>query len=141
MHKRCKGEGKSYTIFCSKKTDCQTGKSNPQPAALEGGSNSGYQYRCGLYSYHYTNGLLLESKIQTVYNRNTRRRTIKVYAGIVMLAFCISAQAKCERKTSATSTPGIEHTPSHARGVRVSAVPIAACEMSVDVVKKYPDST
>ena len=51
-------------------------------------------------SYRYTNGLLAESKIQTVYNRNTRRRNIKVYAGIATLTFVreTSAEAKKAQK-------------------------------------------
>ena len=44
--------------------------------------------------HHYTNGLLVESKIQMVYNRNTRRLTIKIYAGIVTLAFAREPGAK-----------------------------------------------
>ena len=41
LHKRCKGEGKSYRISWPKKTNCQTGASSQQPPALEGGSNPG----------------------------------------------------------------------------------------------------
>ena len=76
-------------------------------------------------SYRYTNGLLAELKIQTVYDRNTRRRTIKVYAGIATLAFAREPSAKAKKcKNDVTDTPGIEHAPSHGRGVRVSVVPI-----------------
>ena len=45
----------------------------------------------------YTNGLLLELKIQTVYDRNTRRRTIKVYAGIATLTFAREPSAKANK--------------------------------------------
>ena len=48
-------------------------------------------------SFRYTNGLLAEFKIQTVYNRNTRRRTIKVYAGIATLAFAREPSAKAKK--------------------------------------------
>ena len=63
-------------------------------------------------------------KIQTVYDCNTRRRTIKVYAGIATLDFARRRAQK--QKNGATDTPEIEHTASRARGVRVSAVPIVA---------------
>ena len=43
-----------------------------------------------------TNRLLAELKIRTVYKRNTRRRTIKVYAGIAMLAFAREPSAKAK---------------------------------------------
>ena len=49
------------------------------------------------YPYHYTNVLLAESTIQTVYNRNTRRLTIKIYAGIVTLAFAREPNAKAKK--------------------------------------------
>ena len=72
----------------------------------------------------YTIGLLAESKIQTVYDRNTRRRTTKDYAGIA---------AERESRKSATDLTGIEHTPSHARGVRVSASPSELMEIAVNI--------
>ena len=62
--------------------------------------------------------------MQTIYNRNARKLTIKIYAGIAVLAFAGESSAKA--KKNATVTTGIEHTPSHACGVRVSAVPIGA---------------
>ena len=45
----------------------------------------------------YTNGLLAGSKIQTVYDRNTRRRTMKVYAGVATLAFAREPSAKARK--------------------------------------------
>ena len=60
-------------------------------------------------------------KVQTLYERNTRRRTIKVYAGIATLAFAREPSVKA--KESITVSTGIEHTTSHARAVRASAVP------------------
>ena len=85
-------------------------------------------------SCRYTNGLLAESKIQTVYNRNTRRRNIKVYAGIATLALAHRPSAKAkECKKSATVTTGIEHAPSHARGVRVSGANQSLLELSVNI--------
>ena len=62
----------------------------------------------------------MESKIQTVYDRNMRRCTIKVYAVIATLAFAREPSAKA--KNSITDMSGIEHTTSHACAVRVSAV-------------------
>ena len=73
-------------------------------------------------SYRYTNTLLTESTIQTVYKRNTRRCTIKIYAGTTTRASLARKQEKC--KNNITDTPGIKHAPSHACGVRVSAVPV-----------------
>ena len=52
-----------------------------------------------------------------------RRLTTKIYAAIATLAFAREPSAKVK---NATVTTGIEHTSSHARGVRVSAVPIGA---------------
>ena len=53
------------------------------------------------WPFRYTNELLAELKIQTVYDRNTRRRTIKLYAGIDTLVFAHepSAKAKISAKT------------------------------------------
>ena len=48
-------------------------------------------------SYRYTNGLLEELKIQTLYERSTRRRTIEVYAGIDTLAFAREPSAKAKK--------------------------------------------
>ena len=79
----------------------------------------------------YTNELLAESKIQTVYIHNTRSLTIKIYAGITTLVFARKPSAKA--KKNATATTGIEHTHSHECGVCVSAVPIAACKISVNI--------
>ena len=64
------------------------------------------------------------TKIQTVYNCNTRRRTVKVYAGVAMLIFAREPSAKA--KNGVMDTSGIEHAPLHARGVHVSAVPMAS---------------
>ena len=47
-------------------------------------------------SCRYTNWLLVELEIQTLYARNTRRRTIKVYAGIATLEFARKASAKAK---------------------------------------------
>ena len=80
----------------------------------------------------YTNGLLAESNIQTAYDRDTRRRTIKVYQGIDTLAFAREPSAKAKKcKNDVTDTPGIEPATSRARDVRVSAEPIKAYEMTV----------
>ena len=49
------------------------------------------------YPYHYTNGLLAESKIQTVYNHNMRMLIIKIYAAIVTLAFAREPSAKAKK--------------------------------------------
>ena len=76
-----------------------------------------------------TIGLLEELDIQTLYNRNTRRRAIKVYAGIATLAFAREHSAKA--KNDVTDTSGTEHAPSHEPGVCVSAVPIAAWKLSI----------
>ena len=58
-----------------------------------------------------TNGLLVESKVQTLYDRNTRRRTIKVYGGIATLAFACEPSTKAKKcKNDVTDTPGIEPT-------------------------------
>jgi len=53
-------------------------------------------------SYRYTNGILTESKIQTVYERNTRRRTIKVYVGIATLAVAREPSAKARKSAKTT---------------------------------------
>ena len=91
--------------------------------------------------YRHTNGLLAESKIQTVYKRNTSKKAyyIKVYGGIATLAFAreLSAKARKKCKSDATDTPGTEHTLSHVCGVRVSAVPSEL----VETVRKYTDLT
>ena len=58
--------------------------------------------------------------------------TIKVYAVIATLA--LFAREPSVKAKNATVTTGIEHTPSHARGVRVSAVSIGACEMAVYIL-------
>ena len=83
----------------------------------------------------YTNRLLAELKIQTVYKHNARRRTIKIYAGIATLGFVreplARKQEKCKNDVSDTS--GNEHTPSHEHDVRISAVPITTCEMAVNI--------
>ena len=78
--------------------------------------------------YRYTNQLLVELKIQTLYERNTRRCTIKSTRGLIR-SHLRASQAR--KQKSATDTSGIEHTLSHARDVRVSAVPIAACKMAI----------
>ena len=93
LHRRCKREGKSYTISWSKKINCQSEKLNTRPPALVVASNSGPSTGDPC-PYHYTNELLAESKIQTVYNRNTRKRNIKVYAGIATLALAREPSAK-----------------------------------------------
>ena len=72
-------------------------------------------------SFRHTNGLLVELKVQTLYDRNTRRRTIKVYAGITKYArICARAERKSKKKckNDVTDTPGIEHATSRARCVR-----------------------
>ena len=56
------------------------------------GTNTG-----GQCSYRYTNGLLAESKIQSVYDRNTRRRSIKVCAGTATLAFSREPSVKAKQ--------------------------------------------
>ena len=66
----------------------------------------------------------MELKIQTLYDRNMRRRTIKVYAGIATLTFAREPSAKT--KNDVTDTSSIEHAPSHERGVRMSAESTAA---------------
>ena len=67
----------------------------------------------------------MESKIQTVYDRNTRRRTIKVYAGIATLAFARKPSAKAKKcKNDVTDTSGFEPATSRARAVRAAGVPI-----------------
>ena len=48
-------------------------------------------------SYRYSNGLLAEPKIQTICEQNTRRRTIKTYAGIATLAFARKPSAKARK--------------------------------------------
>ena len=69
-------------------------------------------------SCRYTIGLHAESKIQTVYDRNTRRCTIKVYAGIATLAFAREPSAKAKKcKNDVTDTPGIEPATLRVRGV------------------------
>ena len=79
-------------------------------------------------SFRYTNGLLAELKIQTVYHRNTRRRIIKVYAGIATLAFAREPSTKAKKcKNDVTARGGPEHATSHAHGLSVTAKPIAAC--------------
>ena len=77
----------------------------------------------------------MELKIQTVYRRNTRRRTIKIYAGIAMLGFAREPLARKQEKSknNVTDTSGSEHTPSHAHAVRISAVPITVCEIAVNI--------
>ena len=69
-------------------------------------------------------------KIQTVYERNTRKRTIKSTRGSLRSycarAYLCSAKAK-KCKTDVTTRGGPEHATSHARGLLVSAKPIAAC--------------
>ena len=68
-------------------------------------------------SYRYTNRLLEELKVQILYKRNTRRRTIKVYAGIATLAFARESSAKVEKvKNDVTAKPGLDLTTSRARG-------------------------
>ena len=53
---------------------------------------------------------------------------IKVYAGIVTLAFAREPSAKAKKcKNDATARGGSEHATSHARGLLVSTEPIAAC--------------
>ena len=72
--------------------------------------------------------------MQTGYKRNTRRRTIKVYAVIVTLIFARKLSAKAKKcKNDITDTPGIKHPTLRARAVRVSVVPIVACEMAVNI--------
>ena len=74
----------------------------------------------------------MELSIQTVYDRNTRRRTIKVYAGVyagfATLAFAREPSAKTKKcKDDETARGGPEHATSHAHGLSVTAKPIAAC--------------
>ena len=70
----------------------------------------------------------MESKIQTVYDHNARLRTIKVYVGIAMLAFAREPSAKAKKcNNNVMARGGSEHATSHARGMRVSAKPIADC--------------
>ena len=74
----------------------------------------------------YTNELLAESKIKTVYNRNDYEEAY--HKKLRAFARKPSLNAK-----NATVTTGIEHTHSHARGVRAFAVAIAACKMPVNI--------
>ena len=54
--------------------------------------------------------VLADLKIQTVFNRNMRRRIIKVYAGTATLAFAREPSARAKKcKNDVTDTPGIEH--------------------------------
>ena len=48
-------------------------------------------------SCRYTNGLLEELTVQTLYERNTIRRTIKVYAGIATLALAREPSTKAKK--------------------------------------------
>ena len=55
----------------------------------------------------------VDTEIQTLYERNTKRRTIKFYAGIATLAFAREPSAKAKKfKHDVTDTPGLEHTTS-----------------------------
>ena len=59
---------------------------------------------------------------------------MKIYAGIATLTFAREPSAKAKKyKNDVTDTPGIAHPTLRVRGVRVSAVLIAACEMAVNI--------
>ena len=96
-------------------------------------------------SYRYTNGVLAELKIQTLYKRNTRRRTIKVYAGIATLAFAHEPSAKAKKfENDVTDTPGLEHATSRcARRARCSASPIGLRNVRIytDLITKLLKNT
>ena len=86
------------------------------------GTSTGNPYSC-----HYTNGLLGELKIQTLYERNTRRRTIKS-TRVSIRSHLRASQARKQKKckNDVTDTSGIEHASPQVHGVRVSAVPLGS---------------
>ena len=95
---------------------------------------------CNPCSCRYTNGLLAELKIWTLYEPNTRRRKYyKSLHGDRYARICARAEreSKNKRKNNVTDTPRIEPTTSRARGVRVvSAVPIVLW-----IIRIYTDLT
>ena len=76
-------------------------------------------------------GYLQNSRFKP-FTRNTRRRTIKIYAGIDTLAFAREPSAKAKKnKNDVTDTLGIEHTTSRARDKRVAPLALSAYENAV----------
>ena len=119
----------SFVVNCSGKLQRGRQKLKAQPPLHTRGTSTGDPYL-----YRYTNGLLARLKIQTVYNRNTRRRNIKVYAGIATLASAHEPSAKANKcKKIATVTTEIGHATSHARGVCVSRANRSLLELSVNI--------
>ena len=91
--------------------------------------------------FRYTNGLLAELKIQTVYDRNTRRRIIKVYAGIATLDFARNPSAKAKKcKNDVADTLGFEPATLGARAPCASPLDQSAYGMAVYIRPKHQSS-
>ena len=76
-------------------------------------------------SCRYTNGLLVEFKVQTLYGHNTRRRTIKVWRGSLRSYLRASRARKQKKQKSTTGTSGIKQAALHASGARCATAPIS----------------